>query len=131
MRQDIRHDSAHKHVTGTATYIDDMAAPRETLHAYIGLSEIAKGRITALDLSEVLAVSGVKGVLTAKDVVGHNDISPTGKGDDPVFATDITFLGQSIFAVVADTRAIARRAAKKAIVRYDQAVPMWPTPPIW
>ena len=35
---DQRHDSAHKHVTGTAEYIDDMPEPAGTLHAYLGLS---------------------------------------------------------------------------------------------
>ena len=121
MTRSVRHDSAHKHVAGTATYIDDMGTPQGTLHAYLGLSSIAHGRITALDFEEVLATKGVKGVLRADDVPGHNDISPTGKGDDPVFAQEITFLGQCIFAVVAETRDIARRAAKKARVEYAQA----------
>ena len=35
---DQRHDSAHKHVTGTAVYIDDMPEPAGTLHGCLGLS---------------------------------------------------------------------------------------------
>ena len=35
---DRRHDSAHKHVTGTAVYIDDMPQPAGLLHGCLGLS---------------------------------------------------------------------------------------------
>ncbi|MBN3585727.1 hypothetical protein JYB64_25390, partial [Algoriphagus aestuarii] len=47
------HDSAHKHVTGQAIYIDDMAEPAGTLHAYLGLSTVAHAKIITMDLSEV------------------------------------------------------------------------------
>ncbi|MFQ5622161.1 MAG: molybdopterin cofactor-binding domain-containing protein, partial [Paracoccaceae bacterium] len=114
-----RHDSGHKHVTGLAEYIDDMAEPAGTLHAYLGLAEIACGEVLSLDLSDVRAQPGVVGTLTAEDIPGHNDVSPTGKHDDPVFATDIEFHGQPIFAVIAETREAARRATTKARVEYS------------
>lgn len=116
---DERHDSAHKHVTGRAEYIDDMMEPVGTLHAYLGLSGQAHGEITKLDLSDVIAAKGVVGVLTAEDIPGHNDVSPTGKHDDPVFAEKLVeFHGQPIFAVIAETRDAARRAATLAKVEY-------------
>ena len=46
----IIHDSAIKHVTGRAEYTDDLNEPAGTLHAYLGLSTVAHGRITSLDL---------------------------------------------------------------------------------
>ena len=47
---------------------------------------------------------------TADDIPGVNDISPTGLNDEPVFPTDlIQFHGQPLFAVIAETRGIARR----------------------
>ena len=55
----VRHDSAHKHVAGTAIYIDDIAEPAGTLHAGLGLSSVAHGVIKALDLSAVRAAPGV------------------------------------------------------------------------
>lgn len=118
VHQDQRHDSAHKHVSGEAEYIDDIVSPIGTLHAYLGLSDIAHGTIKSTDFTDVLSMEGVIGVLTGKDIKGHNDISPTGKHDDPVFAENIEFYGQPIFAVVATTRAIARTAAKKAKIDY-------------
>lgn len=114
------HDSAHKHVTGEAVYIDDMVEPHGLLHAYLGLSEIANGKIKSMDLSEVQSADGVVGVLIGADVPGENDISPTGKKDDPIFAQKIDFHGQPIFAVIAETRAQARYAATLAKVDYDK-----------
>ena len=111
------HDSAIKHVTGAADYTDDIAQPEGTLHAYLGVSTVTHARIVSLDLSAVRAAPGVVGVLTAADIPGHNDISPTGQNDEPVFPTDlIQFHGQPLFAVVAETRDAARRAAELAKV---------------
>ncbi|MFT3973927.1 MAG: xanthine dehydrogenase molybdopterin binding subunit [Amaricoccus sp.] len=114
-----RHDSAHKHVTGLAEYTDDIPEPAGTLHAYLGLSDRAHAEIVSMDLAAVRAAPGVIGVLTAADVPGHNDISPVGKHDDPLFATGkVEFHGQQMFAVIAETRDQARRAAKLAKVDY-------------
>jgi len=114
-----RHDSAHKHVTGLAEYTDDIAEPVGTLHAYLGLADRAHAEIVAIDLDAVRAAPGVVDVLTAVDIPGRNDISPTGKHDDPVLAEDkVEFHGQPLFAVIAETRDAARRAATLAKVEY-------------
>ena len=118
--QTRRHDSAHKHVAGEAVYVDDVAAPAGLLHVYPGLSERAHARIAAMDLSDVRAAPGVVLVLTADDIPGVNDISPTARNDEPVFADGVTeFHGQALFAVVAATRDAARRAARLAKVAYE------------
>ncbi|MTH78783.1 xanthine dehydrogenase molybdopterin binding subunit [Paracoccus aestuariivivens] len=117
----IIHDSAVKHVTGRADYTDDIAEPVGTLHAYLGLSTVAHGRITEMDLSAVRAAPGVHLVLTADDIPGVNDISPNGLHDDPVFAfPEVQFHGQPIFAVIAETRDQARRACQLARVSYAE-----------
>ncbi|WP_306147583.1 MULTISPECIES: xanthine dehydrogenase molybdopterin binding subunit [unclassified Roseibium] len=114
------HDSAEKHVTGRAEYCDDIGEPQGTLHAYLGVSSVAHGLIKSMDLSAVLAAPGVIGVLTADDIPGVNDISPTGLKDEPVFPTEKTeFHGQPLFAVVAESRNAARRAAELAKVDYE------------
>ncbi len=115
--QDLRHDSAIKHVTGRADYTDDIAEPAGTVHAYLGVSKVAHATLKGLDLEAVKAAPGVLGVLTAADVPGVNDVSPTGKHDEPLFPTEkIEFHGQPLFAVVAHTRDAARRAAELAVV---------------
>ncbi|TDT75645.1 xanthine dehydrogenase molybdenum binding subunit apoprotein [Litoreibacter halocynthiae] len=117
---DLRHDSAIKHVTGRAEYCDDIAEPIGTLHAYLGLSTKAHALLRDVDLSAVRAAPGVIGVLTAEDIPGVNDVSPTGRNDEPIFATEkVEFWGQPIFAVVAETRDAARRAAKLAQITYE------------
>ncbi len=50
---DQRHDSAHKHVSGAAVYIDDMPEPAGTLHIGLGLSKVAHGTLKSVDLSAV------------------------------------------------------------------------------
>ncbi|WP_051987730.1 xanthine dehydrogenase molybdopterin binding subunit [Bosea sp. UNC402CLCol] len=119
------HDSAPKHVAGEAFYIDDIAAPEGLLHAYLGLSGIAHGQLTSLDLDAVRAAPGVVSVLTAADIPGANDISSTHRHDEPVFATDrILFHGQPLFAVVAETREQARHAAVLAKAEYAEETPL-------
>ena len=39
------HDSASRHVAGTAVYIDDMPEPAGLLHACFGLSDRAHAKI--------------------------------------------------------------------------------------
>ena len=117
----IIHDSAEKHVTGRADYTDDLPEPVGTLHGYLGLSSVAHGVIVSMDLDAVRKAPGVHLVLTAEDIPGHNDISPTGLHDEPVFATpEVQFLGQPIFAVIAETRDQARRACQMAKVEYRE-----------
>jgi len=120
VHKDLRHDSAHKHVSGEAVYIDDLPEPKDLLHLYVAMSEKAHARITAMDLSDVRAAKGVACVISAEDIPGHNDVSPFA-GDDPLFAEDLVeYIGQPIFAVVATSIELARAAAKLADVTYDE-----------
>lgn len=117
--QVVKHESAHKHVSGQAQYIDDIPAPANTLHAYVGLSRIARGTIKKLDLSRVKQAPGVVEVLTLDDVPGHKDIGPVFPGD-PLFADgEVLFWGQPLFAVAATSYLAARKAARLAIVDYE------------
>ena len=114
------HESAELHVTGRADYTDDLVLPQGALHAYLGLSTVAHGTIRAINLDAVRAASGVIDVLTAADLPGRNDVSPIGKGDDPILADGkVMFHGQPVFAVIAETREQARRAAALARIDYD------------
>ena len=123
VRQPLPHDSGVKHVQGSAQYIDDIREPEGTLHVAIGQSPKARGRLISLDVSAVRSVPGVVAVLTAGDIPGKNDVSPA-FGDDPLFVdTDISFLGQALFAVVATTRDVARRAVKKAVMEIASETP--------
>ena len=111
----IRHESLNKFVTGKAQYIDDLSEENGTLHAYIGKSDFAKGKILDLDLEEVRTAEGVVDIFSARDLPGLNDISPTGLKDEPVLADkEVSYYGQPLFVVVAKTRLQARKAASFA-----------------
>ena len=84
----VRHDSGPKHVAGSAEYIDDMIEPEGTVHAYLALSTRAHAEIAAVDFAAAKAAPGVIGILTAEDIPGENDVSPSHKHDEPVFAED-------------------------------------------
>ena len=114
------HDSAHKHVAGSAVYVDDIRTPDDTLVVLIGQSPHAHARITGMDLSAVAAADGVVAVLTHADIPGVNDCSPV-YGDDPVLAVDeVSYVGQAVFAIVAETMRAARDALPLATVDYEQ-----------
>ena len=116
----IPHDSAVLHVTGGARYVDDLPMPKNGLVIVPGLSTVASGVITSLDLDDVRASDGVVAVLTAKDIPGVNDVSPV-FGDDPMLTErEISYHGQIIYAVVAESVTAARDAMVKAKIEINE-----------
>ena len=123
VRRAMRHDSAPKHVAGKASFIDDIREPEGLLHIAVGGAPVAAGQLLGVDLEKVRAAPGVVAVLTAADILGKNDVSPIA-GDDPVFVdSKIEFFGQVVFAVVAQTREQARKAARLAKVEAAVGTP--------
>ncbi len=118
------HESAHLHVSGRATYTDDIPTVAGTLHAALGLSQKAHARIVSMNLAKVRATPGVVAVLSAEDIPGVNDCGPI-IHDDPVLADGIVqFVGQPMFIVVATSHDIARQAARRAEVQYEELPPI-------
>ncbi|GGJ39464.1 xanthine dehydrogenase molybdopterin binding subunit [Neoroseomonas lacus] len=105
----IAHDSALAHTTGAARFADDLAEPPGLLHGALVLSPVARGVLDGIDIP---VLPGVVRVLTAADIPGPNDISPSGNGKEPLFAEGtIRHHGQPIALVLAETRDAALRAA--------------------
>ncbi|MFZ3583500.1 xanthine dehydrogenase molybdopterin binding subunit [Loktanella sp. DJP18] len=120
----LPHDSATLHVTGAARYIDDLPVPAGTLHLAFGLSDVACGAITGMDLSAVRAAPGVVAVLTADDLPYVNDVSPSNH-DEPLLAMGrVHYAGQPIFAVVAISHLAARHAARLGRVEIAAETPI-------
>ncbi len=130
------HESAALHVAGEATYIDDMPELAGTLHCALGLAPVASGKLLALDLARLRALPGVVAVLSAADIPGANECGPL-VHDDPILCAIeaqadggswgvIRHLGQPVFAVIAETRDIARRTAARAAeaMTIEAAVPV-------
>ena len=53
-----RHDSAVRHVCGTAVYVDDIREPEGTLHLAVGGAPVARGLLKNIDLNPVRAAPG-------------------------------------------------------------------------
>ena len=124
VHQSKTHDSARLHVTGTARYIDDIPAPAGALHLAFGLSTVARGTITDMELSAVRAAPGVVLVMTADDLPFDNDVSPAAH-DEPLLSDGtVHHVGQPIFLVVARSHLEARKAARLGKISYDQQDPI-------
>jgi xanthine dehydrogenase large subunit len=114
------HESAHLHVSGRATYTDDIPVVAGTLHAALGLSSKAHAKIVSMSFDAVRATPGVVAVFTADDIPGTNDCGPI-IHDDPVLADGfVQYVGQPMFIVVATSHETARRAARRAEVVYEE-----------
>ena len=120
----LPHDSAHLHVTGRASYTDDLPEPRDLLHVAVGMSAKPHARIESMDLSAVKAAPGVIDVCSVADIPGENNFGPI-VADDPIFAEQIVqYAGQPIFAVAATNVDLARKAARSAHVSHIDLDPI-------
>ena len=119
----VPHESAIKHVSGTANYTDDIPEPPGTLYGAIGWSKKARAIIKKLNLDEVIKSEGVVAIVTASDIVGRNDVGPVFDGD-PIFPKKAEYYGQPIFAVAAITTEFARKAVLKAKISYKTLKPI-------
>ena len=118
------HDSGKKHVSGFATYIDDILEPTGILYGAIGWSKKAHAVIKKIDLEEVKKSKGVISVITHNDIPGKNDVGPVFSGD-PIFPLKIIeYYGQPLFAVAATSTELARKAVLKAKITYKELKPI-------
>jgi xanthine dehydrogenase large subunit len=114
-----RHESAVGHVTGRATYTDELRPPNGLLSLWPVQSPHAHAEIELIDARAALAMPGVFAVLTARDVPGRNDTGPI-LHDEPLIPERIvSFHAQAVAWVVAVDESCARRAAAKVAVRYQ------------
>lgn len=120
MGRALPHDAAPLHVTGQARYVDDIPLPGTALHLSFGLSTVAHGAITGMDLTAVRAAPGVVMVLSAEDFAEMPDCSPSAH-DEPLLAVGtVHYVGQPVFLVVAESHLAARKAARLGRITYAE-----------
>jgi xanthine dehydrogenase large subunit len=118
------HDSAAKHVAGTAPFVDDLPDPPGLLHAALVLSPVAHGRLRGIDPAQAQRAPGFAAIITAKDIPGENDIAPLFAGE-PLFAdTLVEHFGQPVAVVAARTMDEARDAAKGVALAIERLDPV-------
>ncbi len=117
LNRGIAHDSAERHVTGEALYVDDVPLPAGSLQAAVSQSTVAHAEILGLGLEVAAAAPGVITLLTAADIPGINDIGPVQPGDPLLAADRIEYAGQALALTIAETTEQARRAARLVTAR--------------
>ena len=120
----LAHESARKHVSGEAIYVEDQPPFHTQYFACVGGSEIAHGKVVKLDLRRVQAAPGVIDVITAADIPGAVDIGPVFPGDPLLAEQRIEYWGQPVFAVAATSHKLARQAVTLADIEYQELEPV-------
>ena len=107
----MKNIDSKSHVRGESVYLD-VPLLQGTLFACVFDSPIAYGKLKNLDISEAEKANGVVKIITAKDLIGENEIGGI-LPDEPLFAeTEVHFCGMPIALVLAETEEQARHAAK-------------------
>ena len=120
----VKHESADKHVSGEAIYVDDRLEFPNQLHVYARMSDRAHARIVSIDTAPCYAIPGVAIAITSKDVPGQLDIGPVVAGDPLLADGKVEYVGQVVLAVGADSLETARKAAMAAIIEYEDLEPV-------
>ncbi|WP_061242521.1 xanthine dehydrogenase molybdopterin binding subunit [Ectopseudomonas composti] len=120
----VKHESADKHVSGEAVYVDDRLEFPNQLHVYARQSDRAHARIVRIDTRPCYEIAGVAIAITKDDVPGQLDIGPVVAGDPLLADGKVEYVGQVVLAVAADSLETARKAAMAAIVEYEDLEPV-------
>lgn len=119
MESSLYHDSAEKHVTGRSVFIEDLPVDGRLLHGRVFYSSVAHARIKSIDLTKALLSKGVKSILTYKDIPGKNQLGPVVQDELCLAINEVTFCGQAIALVAADSDEAAFEAVKKIVVEFE------------
>ncbi len=114
-----RHESAVGHVSGRAIYTDEQHPPSGQLSLYPVQAPHAHARILRIDSTTALALPGVHAVLTAGDIPGRNNTGPILRDEPLIPADEVSYHGQAVAWVVADSEEQARQAALAVRVDYE------------
>jgi xanthine dehydrogenase molybdopterin binding subunit len=119
MNQALPHESAEKHVTGEAVYVDDILVNERLLVGRVVCSSQAHARVKSFDLTEARKVPGVHAVLSYQDIPGRNQMGPVVK-DEPCLAEDeVNCIGQAVFLIAAETEEQCLKAERAIKVEYE------------
>jgi len=121
---DLFHDSAISHVSGESVYVNDMDGGKNMLYGHVVYSPYAHAKILSCDISAAKSLSGVHAVITSADIPGENQMGPV-VHDEICLAEDVvTFAGQAIVLIAAESMDIAREAAGLVKIEYEELQPV-------
>ncbi|QJW89613.1 xanthine dehydrogenase family protein molybdopterin-binding subunit [Spirosoma taeanense] len=114
-------------VTGKARYAAEFHIANLTYGVVVS-SAIAKGKITAIDTTDALALEGVLQVFTHEnrpklawfDMSYKDQDAPPGSPFRPLYDAEIKYSGQPVALVVGETFEVARYAATLVRITYEE-----------
>ncbi|XP_029923537.1 aldehyde oxidase 6 isoform X2 [Myripristis murdjan] len=115
----VMHRSALSQATGEAVYCDDLPRTEGELFLALVTSTRPHAKITALDVSEALQLPGVVDVVTSKDIPGKKVRRSFGYEEELLAEEEVSCVGQMVCAVLADTKAHAKRGAAAVRISYQ------------
>ncbi|XP_052242634.1 xanthine dehydrogenase/oxidase-like [Dreissena polymorpha] len=111
-------------VSGQAVYVDDMPSLPGELFLSLVLSRRAHAKILSVDPSAALQVPGVHGYLDHTDVPGKKVFGNA--ADEEIFASEyVLCVGQTVGAILAETREIASKACFLVKIEYEELTPIF------
>ncbi|HEY8600184.1 MAG TPA: xanthine dehydrogenase family protein, partial [Thermomicrobiales bacterium] len=111
----VRRNDGKDKVIGATRYAGDLIPPG-ALCVALATSPHARAAVLGIDLAAAKAVPGVVAVVTAADL---HAAFPQGQGEFLLAERHVTYAGQPVAAVLAETEAIAGDAASLIVVEYS------------
>ena len=115
-------------VRGRGRFVDDIKLPGMCFAVFVR-SDYAHAKIKAINVEEAMEVPGAIGVITPEEVLPHvNPVRPAAPGSSefarpydrfPVPPGKVTFVGDPIVAVAAETAHAAQDMAEAVVVEYE------------
>ena len=115
-------------VRGRGRFVDDVKLPGMCFAAFVR-SDYAHANIKAINVEEALKIPGAIGVITPEEVLPHvNPVRPAAPGSSefarpydrfPMPPGKVTFVGDPVVAVAAETAHAAQDMAEAVIVEYE------------
>ncbi len=135
--QSVKRREDPRLLTGHGRYVDDVQLPG-TLHLAFVRSDVAKGRILDVDVTEARRLPGVEAVYTAADLdpigqqywatmmgppisMGGQSVYPPG---NVLASSDVRYVGDPIAVVIAESRYVAEDAADLVLVDIEAEPPL-------
>ena len=115
----LKHDSAIKHVTGQSVYVNDIATHRQLIGRVV-YSPVVHARISLLDTKAALKLNGIVSILTSKDIPGENQMGPVIHDELCLAEDEVTFIGQAIALIAAETEDAALNAEKLIRIEFEE-----------
>ncbi|MGV6849434.1 MAG: xanthine dehydrogenase family protein molybdopterin-binding subunit [Marinibacterium sp.] len=129
----VKRKEDKRFITGRGKYTDDIRNENQAYAAFVRCP-VAHARINGIDASEALAMDGVIAVHTGPEMkedgigdlitgwaITSKDGNPMTCGVwNPMVTTHGRYVGDAVAVVIAETQALARQAAEKVVLDYEE-----------